>query len=293
MYRSFLTLSSLLPLPLARGVGRRLGGLYYKYGKKKPLHIARVNMEICYPQLSPPEREERVRRSLMEAGVWIMEAGAIWMWSSERILKHVTVKNPELFEQALANNKGVILAIPHLGNWEVMGPYVSRQNEFACFYKHNDKSPRFSRFVHRQRSRNGTVMATTDRAGIRCLYKHLRAGKVVGLLPDHNPTEEMGVFAPFFGKAALTGTLISSLARKNKAQVLTAAAIRTTEGFEIHFGRVENQHSEDPLLAATSLNSAIERCIALAPEQFQWVYPRFKKRRNPDKVQSPYRLARS
>jgi KDO2-lipid IV(A) lauroyltransferase len=291
MYETFLRTTALLSLPLARKVGRGLGYLYYKAGKKR-VHIARVNMDICYPQLSAAEREQRVKNSFLEAGAWIMEAGPVWMWSREKILRHVTVKNRELYESAVAEDKGVILAIPHLGNWEVMGPFVTLDNEFACFYKHNDKSPRFSAFLRRQRSRNGTVMASTDASGIRCLYKHLKAGKIVGLLPDHNPTEAMGVYVPFFGKPALTGTLVSSLARKNGARVLTAAVIRTAEGFEIHFGEVENQHSDSPELAARSLNEAIERCIALAPEQFQWVYPRFKKRPDPDKVQSPYRLAR-
>lgn len=292
MYEFFLTLTSRVPLPLLRRVGRGLGHCYYTLGKKR-VHIARVNMDLCYPELSKQEREARVKRSFHEAGAWFMEAGPVWMLPSERILKWVTVKNPELYERAVAGERGLILAVPHLGNWEVMGPFVSAQHEFACFYKHNDKSPGFSEFLRRQRSRSGAVMASTDSSGVRCLYKHLKAGKIAGLLPDHNPTDEMGVFAPFFGRPALTGTLVSSLARKNRATVLAAAVIRTDSGFEIHFREVENQHSEDPKLAAASLNQAIEKCIALAPEQFQWVYPRFKKRPDPDKVQSPYRVARS
>lgn len=218
-----------------------------------------------------------------------MEAGAIWTWRAEKILSYVKVANPEVYERALGRNKGVILAIPHLGNWEVMGPFVTANREFACFYKPDEKNPGFSEFIRRQRSRNGTVMASTDTKGIRLLYKHLRAGGVIGLLPDHNPSEQMGVFAPFFGRPALTGTLISSLARKNDAPVLTAAVIRTSDGFEIHFAEVMNQQSDDPELAATSLNKAIEDCIALAPAQFHWVYPRFRKRQNPAVEPSPYR----
>lgn len=291
MYQSLLRTSALLPLPLARRIGRGLGYLYYKLAKKRP-HIARVNIEICYPELSASEREARVRHSFLEAGMWFMEAGAVWMWPSEKLLERVTVNNPELYEEAVARKKGVILAIPHLGNWEIMGPFVTRNNEFACFYKRDEKSPGFSEFLRQQRSRNGTIMCSTDSSGIRGLYKHVKAGKIAGLLPDHNPTEKMGVFAPFFDRPALTGTLISSLARKNQAPVLTAAVVRTRAGFEIHFGEVEDQHSSDPLLAASSLNRAIEKCVALAPEQFHWVYPRFKKQPNPEVAQSPYRMPR-
>lgn len=291
MYESLLRTSALLPLPLARRIGRGLGYLYYKVAKKRP-HIARVNMDICYPDLSASEREARVKQSFLETGAWFMEAGSVWMWPSEKILERVTVVNPELYHQALAKNKGLILAVPHFGNWEIMGPYISQDNEFACFYKRDVKRPAFSEFIRRQRARHGAVMCSADRSGIRSLYKHLKAGKVIGLLPDHNPTDEMGVFAPFFGRPALTGTLVSSLARKNQASVLAAAVVRTQAGYEIHFGEVEDQHSDDPLLAARSLNRAIEKCIALAPEQFHWVYPRFKKQPHPELAQSPYRVPR-
>lgn len=279
-----------LPLPVARKIGRGLGVVYYKFGKKR-VHIARVNMEICFPDLDPAAREARVRESFRAAGAWFMEAGAIWTWPADKILGRVRVINPEVFQRALSGNKGVILAIPHLGNWEVMGPYVTSRQEFACFYKPNDKNPAFSEFVRQQRSRNGTIMASTDTKGIRLLYKHLKAGGVMGLLPDHNPSDEMGVFAPFFGRPALTGTLISSPARKNNAPVLTAAVIRTGKGFDIHFAEVMNQHDADPELAARSLNKAIEDCIALAPAQFHWVYPRFRRRPDPTNNPSPYRRA--
>lgn len=285
-YSLLLRTMARLPLPFARGLGRRLGLVYYKLGKKR-VHIARVNMEICYPELSPEQREARVREIFQEAGAWFMEAGAIWTWPSDKILSHLRVVNPEVYDRALAANRGVILAIPHLGNWEVMGPFVTARHQFACFYKPDKKNPGFTEFIRRQRSRNGTIMASTDTSGIRVLYKHLRAGGVIGLLPDHNPSEQMGVFAPFFGRPALTGTLISSLARKNKAPVLTAAVIRTAEGFDLHFAEVMDQHSDDPETAASALNKAIEDCIALAPAQFHWVYPRFRKRPNPEEP-SPY-----
>lgn len=288
LYRFLLQTMATLPLPLSRKIGRGLGLLYYKLGKKR-VHIARVNMDLCYPELNPQEREARVRDIFREAGAWFMEAGAIWTWPAEKILSHVRVINADIYQRALSANKGVILAIPHLGNWEVMGPYVTTEQSFACFYRPDKKNPAFSEFIRQQRSRNGTLMASTDTKGIRLLYKQLKAGGVIGLLPDHNPSDEMGVFAPFFGRPALTGTLISSLARKNEAPVLTAAVIRTKRGFDIHFAEVRDQHSPDPELAATSLNQAIEDCIALAPAQFHWVYPRFRKRPDPANTPSPYR----
>ncbi len=279
---------SLFPLSLVRTLGKGVGNIYYRVNKKR-VNIARVNLKICYPNLSESEREVIVKQNIQSAGMWFFESGAIWLWSSKKILATVDVENIEVFERALLQGKGVVLAIPHIGNWEVMGFFTSAHSEFACFYQHEATNPAFDEFIRKRRARTGTLLAPANSLGIRRLYKHLRAGKVAGLLPDHLPTEEMGVYAPFFGRPALTGTLLSSLAKKNDVPVIASAVIRTPKGFKIHFVEVENQDSDDEIVAATGLNRAVEKCIAIAPEQFQWVYPRFRRHPNPDDFPNPYR----
>ena len=284
----FFAFLALLPLSWARGIGAGLGYFYYKLANKR-VHIVRVNLQLCYPDLNNQDREQLVKASFIAAGQWVFEAGAIWLWPTKKILRYVTVANIDIFTKALANGHGVVLAMPHIGNWEVMGPFTTRHSEFACFYQHDSEGTALNEFVRQRRMRNGTVMAPANIIGIRRLYKHLRANKVAGLLPDHFPTDNMGVFAPFFGRPVLTGTLISELARKNNAPVIATAVIRTAVGFTIHFIEVPNQDSDDAVVAATALNRVIEQCIALAPEQFQWVYPRFKRLANPELETNPYR----
>ena len=43
---------------------------------------------------------------------------------------------------------------------------------------------------------------------------------MVGILPDQQPKAGEGEFAPFFGKPALTMTLLGRLAQRSGAQVL-------------------------------------------------------------------------
>lgn len=279
---------SILPLRWTRALGKALGNLYYALDKKR-VHVSRTNLKICYPHLSESEREAIVKKNIQSAGMWFFESGAIWLWPGEKILSKVELENFQLFEKVLAENKGMILAIPHIGNWEVMGPLTSKYSEFACFYQHEASTPVFDEFIRRRRIRNGTIMAPANSVGIRRLYKHLRTGKVAGLLPDHLPSEEMGVYAPFFGRPAFTGTLLSSLAKKNNVPVIASAVIRTENGFKVTFIEVERQQDDDPEVAATALNQAIEKCVALAPEQFQWVYPRFRKHPDSENFPSPYR----
>jgi KDO2-lipid IV(A) lauroyltransferase len=286
----FFRATALLPLSVSRAMGRLLGFLYYKLADKR-VHISRVNIRICFPNLSASEQELMVKRSLMAAGEWFFETGAILLWPSKKLLKNVEVVNMELFEQALANKCGVIVTMQHLGNWEFMGMFVTQYCEFTCLHKREVKYQVIDDFVLKHRSNRGALMASADNSGVRHLYRQLKAGKAVGLTPDHAPNIGAGLFAPFFGRPTFSGTLVASLARKSGACVLAATALRTAKGFEVHFASVDDQHNPDPLVAVTQLNATVEKCIALKPEQYQWAYARFKKCQDPDAF-SPYEQAR-
>lgn len=259
-----------------RALGRGFGLFYYALNKRR-VDIARINIQLCYPDLSQEQREALVRSQCMHAGMWMMEAGAAWGWKPTKAMQKMTIRNEEVFLDAMHSGRGVVIGIPHLGNWEMLNHYFCTKHPMTALFKPDQKQPTITSFILEQRNRNGIVMAPADKRGIRAMVKSLRAGNLVALLPDHIPSEGMGVFAPFYGHPAYTDTLISSLARKHKALVLLATAIRTRDGFEIVFDEVNSQCDEDPMIAAREINKAVEIAINRAPSQFQWMYGRFKK----------------
>jgi len=118
-------------------------------------------------------------------------------------------------------------------------------------------------------------------AGVRKLYKRLSAGGVVGILPDQQPRQGEGEFAPFFDTPALTQVLLSRLAQRTGAQVLFAFAERLpcAAGFRIHFLPAPvGIAAEDLPTAVAALNRGVENCVRLAPEQYQWAYKRYSIR---------------
>ena len=274
-FRAVLYFSSLLPLSVVRTFGIVLGKLYYRLNLKR-VKISRVNIRLCFPALSEQEQERLVKENICAVGQWMFEVGRIWLWPSERLLKLVTVRNEALFFDAVKAGKGVLLSMPHMGNWEVIQPYISTHSEAAGLYKPHKKNPRISDFVRDQRRRDNTELGSTDVGGLRLLMKALAKGKTIVVLPDHNPREEHGVYAPYFGRKVLTTTLIHSMAKRSGAAVFTAVAVRTDGGWELVFEPVPDQHGDDPVTAATAVNRGVEQAIAMAPEQFQWVYPRFR-----------------
>jgi len=260
------------------------------------LHIrersyALTNLELCFPGLSSVERLRLACRSLIESAKTMAEMPAIWsrpVTFSTGLIRDEQGKL--VLEAALARGRGVIVAGPHLGNWEVVGHYLQRLGPTTSLYR-PPRHAALEPLMRRGRSSGGARLVPVGPAGVRALYQALRRGETAGILPDQEPhSEASGAFAPFFGVSALTMTLVSRLARKSGAPVVFCFAERlpAAGGYRIHWlSAPEGIADADPGIAAAALNRGVEACIRLCPEQYQWGYRRFKRR--PDDSPSPYR----
>lgn len=250
--------------------------------------VTAVNLSLCLPELSPLHRQHMVKASLIETAKTAFELGFAWQAPAAKILSRlVCISGHEVMSEALALNKGVIIVAPHLGNWEICGTYLATLGPITFMYK-PQKAEEFDRFVRKSRSRMGGALAPTNRKGVMMAVQALERGEILGILPDQEPKMDGGVFAPFFGVNALTMTLVSKLAARTGATVVSVFAKRlpASAGFEIVFGRASlGVDSTDPVAAASALNQLVEDCVRQAPTQYQWEYKRFN--RLPDGSKNP------
>lgn len=279
--RAIVTLLSLLAkLPL--GFNRRLGVLIGDslwFANSRSRKVTEKNLQLCMPHLSTTERAALARRSLQEFGKTMTEMGAVWLWPVPRILELVReVHGRELLEHSSAQQQGVIVLAPHIGNWEMLGPFLAQDYTLTVLYQ-PPKSAALDALVLDARARNGTQLAPTNRRGVLALFKALQRGELIGILPDQVPARESGLFVPYFGVPALTMTLVSSLLKKTNARVVCAYAKRLPRGgFDIFFEPAdESIYDEDAGRSLLGLNRSIEMCVRNLPEQNQWEYKRFKK----------------
>jgi len=127
----------------------------------------------------------------------------------------------------------------------------------------------------------GATLVPTDASGVRALYKAVAKNQMIGILPDQDPGDEGGVFAPFFGVPANTMTLLPRLMQKTGAAVIFSYAERLPrgQGFHVHFLPAPADARTDELQqAAAALNLGVENCVRQSPAQYQWSYKRFKTR---------------
>jgi Kdo2-lipid IVA lauroyltransferase/acyltransferase len=110
------------------------------------------------------------------------------------------------------------------------------------------------------------------------IIKRLKAGEVVGLLPDQNADD---AFIPFFGKPAGTVLGPAVLHIKTKAPLLPSCCIRTGPGtYKVIFfepiRQLENETAEELM---TRINAVLEKMIRIAPEQYLWMHDRWRNAR--------------
>ena len=277
--RALLRILSWLPADAPFRWAHGLAGLWMRLSPTKRNTTIR-NLERCFPELDAAERERLVRESFVHYVASVLEAGHNWYWTVDRLAGHCDeVLGRDALNQALASGRGVMLLAPHLGAWEYLGVYFQKIPEIAILYK-PPEDPRFDRALRERRERGGATLLPANAQGVRALFAHLRSGKGVGVLPDQEPSRGQGRFAPFFGVPALTGVLAARIARKTGCHLFTGFAERLPGGrFRIHILPAENAIAGDDLdEAVAAINRSVERCIAIAPEQYLWSYKRFKTR---------------
>lgn len=275
-----LHLFASLPLPVTHFFGAIIGWALI-YLPNDARRISRINLELCYPELTPSALKCLLHKSLIEDGKTATELGPFWLVNDQRVLSLIKqTSGEEELKGSFKTGKGVILVIPHLGAWEMVGLYCSSRYPMTSLYRPPQMST-LDNLIHEGRERMGAKLVPTDLSGTRSLYKALQKGELVAILPDQDPTRGNGVFVPFFGIPAYTMTLLPRLAHKTEADVFFAYAERLPkgQGYHLHFRAApEITAAADIEESAALINKGIELCINAIPEQYQWGYKRFRTR---------------
>ncbi len=272
-------LLSLLPIRLLRCLGGLIGRILWLTGSRSR-RVTEENLALCFPDMAENDRTALAKNSLKHLAMTGLELGPIWRRPVAPLINTIAqVEGLERLEQVLADERGVIILAPHIGCWELIGLYLAEKGTISTLYQPPDSKAMESLIIE-ARCRNGSRLVPTDTKGVRALLQALKKGEMIGVLPDQVPPMEGGGFAPFFGVPALTTTLIRKLAKRTGARVMMASALRINHSgkFRLVFTEVpEDVCADDEQLALTVLNQSVEQCVALAPEQYQWEYKRFKR----------------
>jgi KDO2-lipid IV(A) lauroyltransferase len=267
-------LLSLLPLWLLHAVGWLLGWLVFGLsGVYRQRFLANAR------QAGVVARDWRV--AVGESGKLVAELPRLWLGAPVAF----TWDGAEHIDAALAQGRGVVFLTPHLGSFEIAGrAYAETYGQFGKPITALFRPPRqawFRDLVLASRQRPGLGTAPTTLAGVKQLFKALKDGECVALLPDQVPPQGMGVMAPFFGGLAYTMTLSARLMRQSGASVLLVWGERLPRGrgYTIHVQPFTEVMATDAAQAAAQINQAMASLVMQCPQQYLWGYARYKSPR--------------
>ena len=283
-----------LPWPLLRGAADLVAALSVATNAREA-RVARRNLELIRPDLDAAAREALMREILRTTSRQAFETMRLWTRPAARNLADITeVHGEALFDAAMADPGGLIIAAPHMGNWELLNQWLAKKTPLAILYR-PPESAIGEGFLRRVRANAGgqVEQVRAEAAGVRTLLKRLQKGGVVGILPDQQPKAGEGEFAPFFGKPALTMTLFGRLADRSGARVLFAWCERlpgtSPPRFALHIEAAPEAIGDgDPRTAVAALNAGVEAIARRDFAQYQWTYKRYTLRPPGSGEANPY-----
>lgn len=210
-------------------------------------------------------------------GANLMGAARFFASTEKLVRAHTTIENLELLRDAHARGRGVILAISHIGNWEMFAQ--------ACFYAREMPFGTVFQKVHNKfvddaitRFRRRLGVRTFDRkTELNAAAGFLRSGGVLGVLVDQHAGPS-GIWTPFFGRLASTSPLAASLAVRTGAAVVPVAIFRSGPARWRIAIRPEVAFPEDSSVeeVTCAINRVLESQITESPLDWFWVHSRWK-----------------
>ncbi|MFF2776783.1 phosphatidylinositol mannoside acyltransferase [Streptomyces sp. NPDC058052] len=190
-----------LPEPVAKALGRKIADTAWKRRGKGVLRLE-ANLARVVPDATPERLAELSKAGMRSYMRYWMESFRLPTWSSERAANSFAIKGEHVLKDAIASDRGVILALPHMGNWDLAGVWVTRAlgTPFTTVAERLKPESLYDRFVAYRESLGMEVLPHTGGAAFGTLARRLRAGGLVCLVADRDLSAS-GVEVSFFGEA--------------------------------------------------------------------------------------------
>ena len=266
---------------------------------------ARRNLELCFPEKSAAERAALVRamwdnlgriagefthrralwdKSLLAAaeryGADRLRAAAL---AGERVTldaERIQIVGAEQFRMLLDVQRPALLFTAHMGNWEVMPWTAARMGlKLAVIYR-RPNNPMIARLIEGRRGGLVEFLPKGMQGAFGAARVMESAGRLAMLV---DVKENKGVALPFFGRPAMTGTALATLALRYNALVVGVY----TERLGPHRARITLERplqvartgDEDADVKAimSAINARVEAWVRERPDQWLWLHKRWPK----------------
>lgn len=245
-----------LPEKSAYGLFKKLAEIMYSRNGKSVRRL-RTNLSIVKPDLEPTDLEDLVIAGLESYLRYWCDTFRIHRWSSSRIAASVTLENDHLLREPMRLGKGVVIALPHSGNWDHAGAYFCQQGIPLVTVAEILKPEKlFKKFLKYREEMGFEVLGLDSRAFV-TLIKRAREKRLIALVADRDLSDS-GIKVNFFGHIAKMPAGPSVLAIREGLPLVAAHVTYHEAGIHINFTAIElsQEGSEEEQIAETVQRTA-------------------------------------
>ena len=270
-----ITVIRQLPLAVCFVLGQVIGAFLWailpRYRK-----LARENLSAVFAnEMSQSEIRRLTFRHFTTLGANGICSFKVATLPQEAILRIAPFENSEVVERNILGGRGVVLAISHMGSWELYAQAAFQRPEtrFGTIYQAL-RNPYLDELINRDRRKG---VDTFDRKkGFQAAIALLRRPGCTAVLVDQS-AGNAGIWMPFFNRLCSTSPLAAALAIRTNSAVVPAAIY--TSGFarwRVVYGEEIPYDPSNPEQLTADINAVLERQIRQSPADWFWVHNRWK-----------------
>ena len=279
---ALLRLLGRVPLPLLYGIADLLFfALFRVFGFQRAL--ATDNIARAFPHMPPAQVAQLVAQSARNAAHVVFETIACSGFSDAELARRVIIDNPQLIEQLVQEHRTVVTVAAHHANWEWLQLACAAQLDapLAALYKPLGHAG-LDAFVQQLRGRFGSRLMVA-RTALPQLLEFARKPGIIALVADQGPRpDDEQYWSVLLGRETAFFTGPEKLARLLKAPLVFAHMQRVRRGYyRVRFellAKPPYRELEGDLMERYI--RALEDQIRAAPQDWVWVYKRWKYRKS-------------
>jgi KDO2-lipid IV(A) lauroyltransferase len=227
------------------------------YGRNgKSVDRLRSNLSRVFPKLAPKDLEVLVRKGVLSYMRYWMETFRSPDWDRERILSTVTVSNEHLLLDPIKNHTGVVVSLPHAGNWDHAGSYFCiRGAQLVTVAEVLKPRALFEKFLAYRQAIGMEVLPLDSRA-FPTLMQRARDGKLIALVADRDLSSS-GIDVQFFGGVARMPAGPAIVAIRTGIPLVTAFVSYTETGIHVDLKEIAIPNGVDE---AAKVKATVQLC---------------------------------
>ncbi len=282
IYKIFYLLVKFTPKHLMNIILKGMAFFAYNWSDRHK-HIIDQNLDITFPNM---KKQEKIRigkhayfNLLKNISGFIEREDE----QKDKILENITFVNDQGFQQAINDNRKIIMVTAHYGNWELIATALTIKFNIKMSAVGREMDSKPMQNILKKSREKFDIELINKKGALKGLIRALNQNRILGLLVDQNISEKKGgIEISFFNHKATQTPSPAILARKFNALIIPAfITTHDYKNYTITFDKVIepiiSEDSQKDIRLMTQLQAdAIQRAIEAKPDEWFWMHKRWK-----------------